>query len=297
MLHALTVYAQSPAPFRFVAIGDMGSASAGQRQVAERMWEWREKHPFNFVLMLGDNIYGNTELTHGGDPRYFPQKFDAYYSRFQQQGVVFHAALGNHDMQTNHGQPEIDDKKRFGILGDEGYYKFTSPPDFNVGSRPLVEFFVLNSEIKDGKVAQQAAWLDRELKQSTAVWKFVFMHEPLYTVRGPHGPDVSLRAAIHDSLKQNHVQFILSGHNHFYARMKPVDGMVQLISGGGGRPLASPKNDHCAETTAGKYHFLGVEVLPDKVHFEAIDQEGGVIDETTEDSAYLARVTKGCPER
>jgi len=45
--------------------------------VAEQMWQWRQTNPFDLVVMLGDNIYGATELTHGGDPKLFPKKFDA----------------------------------------------------------------------------------------------------------------------------------------------------------------------------------------------------------------------------
>jgi hypothetical protein len=290
-------YAQPPAPFRFIAVGDTGSGSPAQGRVAEQMWQWREKNPFNLVLMLGDNIYGEHEFSGGGDPRFFPEKFDAFYQRFLEQGVVFHAAIGNHDMQTNHGQAEIDDRKRFGILGNDAYYLFTSPASFNVGARPLVDFFALNSELKNGKMIQQVAWLQQELKKSGAVWRIVFLHEPLYSVRGQHAPDVALRQLVEDSLKQNHVQFILAGHNHFYARMKPVDQTMQLISGGGGRHLGFPRSDHCADITASKYHFLGVEVYPEKVRFVAMDQYGAVFDEKIVDADYLNTQTKGCPVR
>ena len=30
-------------------------------------------------------------------------------------------------------------------------------------------------------------------------------------------------------MKKNQLQIILAGHNHFYARMKPVDGMLGLF--------------------------------------------------------------------
>lgn len=278
-------------------MGDTGSGSSAQQRVSDQMWQWMQKNPFQLVLMLGDNIYGNTEVTGGGSPRYFHQKFDLQYERFQEKGVVFHAAIGNHDMQTNHAQGEIDDQRRFGILGPDGYYTFHSPAQFDVNGRPLVEFFALNSELKHEKLTQQVAWLKEELKKSNAVWKVVFLHHPLYTVRGQHAPALVLRHLIDESLKQNHVQIILAGHNHFYARMKPVDGTVQLIAGGGGRHLALPLNDKCAEISARRYHFLGVEVYPAKVHFIAIDQNGQVFDEAAIDAGYLAKNTPGCPVR
>jgi len=186
------------------------------------------------VVMLGDNIYGTTELTHGGGPKLFPKKFDTYYKRFQDAGVVFHASVGNHDMQTDRARGEIDDQTRFGMLGPDGYYKFSTPDSFDVSGKPLAEFFALNSELHGEKFDAQVKWLAEELPKSTAVWKFVFLHHPFYTVEGQHAPAVGLRRAIGKSLHDNHVQFALGGHNHFYSRMKPADGMMQMISGAAG---------------------------------------------------------------
>jgi hypothetical protein len=291
----LPLFAQEP--FRFIAIGDTGSGSPPQQRVANQMWELMQKHPFQLVLMLGDNIYGNHEISGGGDPRFFHAKFDLQYQRFQQHGVVFHAAIGNHDMQTNHAQAEIDDQKRFGILGPDGYYKFSSPANTDVNGRPLVDFFALNSELRQEKMTAQVAWLKQELEKSKAVWKVLYLHHPLYTVRGQHAPALVLRGMIEENLKKNHVQIILAGHNHFYARMKPVDDMVQLISGGGGRHLAFPFSDHCAEISARRYHFTEVEVYPGRVHVAAIDQYGETFDEKSIDEDYLKESTKGCPIR
>lgn len=297
LLFSLTAFAAAQTPFRFVAIGDTGSASPAQGRVADEMWKWRQTNPFNLVVMLGDNIYGTTELTHGGDPKLFPKKFDAYYKRFQDAGVVFHASVGNHDMQTDHAQAEIDDQARFGMLGPDGYYKFSTPDSYNVNGRHLADFFALNSELRGDKFDAQVKWLAEELPKSNAVWKFMFLHHPLYTVRGQHAPAVHLRNAIEKSLRDNHVQFILAGHNHFYTRMKPVDGMMQMISGGGGRHLAFPRTDHCAELSARTYEFLGVEVFPDKVRFIAIDQYGKMFDNFTADEKYLSVSAPACPIR
>jgi hypothetical protein len=295
-LFFLPLFAQQE-PFRFIAIGDTGSGSPAQQRVADQMWTLMQKHPFHLVVMLGDNIYGNHEVSGGGSPRFFHEKFDLQYERFQERGVVFHSAVGNHDMQTDHAQAEIDDQKRFGILGPHGYYEFSSPEKFNVNGRPLMEFFAINSELRKEDMAAQVKWLRGELEKSTAVWRVVFLHHPLYTVRGQHAPAVVLREMIEGSMKKNHVQIILAGHNHFYARMKPVDEMVQLISGGGGRHLAFPFSDRCAEISARRYHFTEVEVYPEKANVRAIDQYGEAFDDKSIDADYLKTPAKGCPIR
>src|SRR6266849_4740710 len=76
---------------RFAAIGDMGTGDAMQYEVAQRMLAARQAFPFDFVIMLGDNIYG------GSSPRDFEKKFEAPYKPLLAAGVKFYAALGNHD--------------------------------------------------------------------------------------------------------------------------------------------------------------------------------------------------------
>src|SRR5262249_14619890 len=194
-------------PFRFVALGDSGSGSSAQLEVAEQMWRYRERHPYQLVLMLGDNIYGSTELTAGGHSRFFDQKFDRAYERFLEAGVVIHAVIGNHDTQTDEGRHEIADKHRFGILGEDGYYRFASSDTKD--RKPRAEFFALNSELEGEKMTRQIEWFRREVAQSGAVWKFVFLHHPLYTIRGQRAPAVALRRQIDEAMKANRVQFVI----------------------------------------------------------------------------------------
>ena len=55
------------------------------------MVAWREKFPFEFVLMLGDNIYGPHT------PADYASKFEEPYRPLLEAGVKFYAAIGNHD--------------------------------------------------------------------------------------------------------------------------------------------------------------------------------------------------------
>jgi hypothetical protein len=76
---------------RFVAIGDMGTGERPQYEVAQRMLEYHQKFPFNFVILLGDNIYGSKS------PAELQKKFEIPYKPLLDAGVQFYAALGNHD--------------------------------------------------------------------------------------------------------------------------------------------------------------------------------------------------------
>lgn len=284
-----------PEPFRFVAIGDSGAGSGAQGRVAAQMWDWLQHRPFQVVLMLGDNIYGGTEMSGGGSPRRFPKEFDRYYRRFQNHGVVFHAVIGNHDRQTAGGEYEIKDTKRFGIDGAEGYYTFSSPKRFDENGKPLIVFFALNSEIHGKEMADQIAWLKQALKNSQARWKVVYMHRPIYTPKGRHGPDLTLRKAIQRALEDNGVQLVLAGHNHFYARMKPIGHVEYLVSGGGGRHLYHGRSDACTSVVRSAFHFLAFEVHPDRIHLWAVDESGHVFDQATIDQDFLAQESSACP--
>ncbi len=261
-------------PFTFVAIGDNGCGCSAQQRVAERMLQWFQQKPFYTVVMLGDNIYG------GGDKSIFVDRFDKSYQPLVTRGVKFYATLGNHDVEAKgRAQDEIADKNRFHILGENGYYSFSPAPE--IDGRPLITFFVLNSErlLKLNADPAQIAWLSKELSASKALWKVVYFHEPIYAPGGGHEPEGELKQGIEKILVASGVQMILAGHSHFYARLKPQEGITHIISGGGGRSLKTPTESPITASIAKQYHFVYFEVFPDQLTFKAIPVSGSPLDE------------------
>lgn len=192
---------------RFAVIGDSGTGDQHQRQIARQMLAWHDRLPFDLVLMLGDNIYG--AFWGGGNRKDFEEKFDRPYAELLARGVVFRAALGNHDTRADEGRQLIQARDRFHIDGPQGYYSFTAgtftPPPPSLGapapgteSAPLVEFFVLNTVRleKDKKDPEQLAWLEQALAASRARWRIVYGHHPLYSTGRRHGGDPALRAQL-----------------------------------------------------------------------------------------------------
>ncbi len=155
---------------RFAAIGDMGTGEAPQYEVAERMNTERQQFPFDFVIMLGDNIYG------GSGPKDFERKFERPYKGLLDSSVKFYASLGNHD------NPNERFYKFFNMNGSN-YYTF---------KKGNVRFFALDSNYMDAK---QLAWLQKELQDSgTSDWKICFFHHPLYSSGKTHGSSIELRS-------------------------------------------------------------------------------------------------------
>ena len=121
------------------------------------------KFPFEFVLMLGDNLYGHEK------PSDFVRKFEEPYKPLLNAGIKFYAALGNHD------NPNERFYKNFN-MGGKRYYSF------KVGN---IEFFALDSNYMD---PQQLEWLKKQLQASKSDWKIAFFHHPLYSDGKRHGP-------------------------------------------------------------------------------------------------------------
>ena len=76
---------------KFAVIGDTGTGDKHQVAVGKQLAATREKFPFGFVVMVGDNIYG------GNSAKDYDRKFTIPYKPLLDAGVKFYAALGNHD--------------------------------------------------------------------------------------------------------------------------------------------------------------------------------------------------------
>jgi len=59
--------------------------------MAEQMVRSRRQFPFEFVIALGDDLYG------GSNPSDYKSKFEQPTSFLLEAGVNFYAVLGNHD--------------------------------------------------------------------------------------------------------------------------------------------------------------------------------------------------------
>ncbi|HTG14147.1 MAG TPA: metallophosphoesterase [Blastocatellia bacterium] len=239
----------------FAVIGDTGTGSSQQRELGELMSQYHSVFPFDCVLMMGDNIYG------GEAAKDYEAKFAQPYKELLDAGVKFHAALGNHD---NSNQPSY---KNFNMEGKE-YYTF---------KKGGVRFFALNSNYMDER---QLKWLESELKNSGADWKICFFHHPPYSSGEKHGPSTELRKIIEPLFIKYGVDVVFTGHEHFYERIKPQNGVYYFISGAGGQlRLGGVKpTDLTAKSFDKDQHFMLIEIAGNQMYFQAISRAGKTID-------------------
>ena len=241
---------------RFMVMGDTGTGSDKQHQLANVMLSYRQTFPFEFVLMLGDNLYGSDKAVD------YKQKFEEVYKPLIDQKVKFYAALGNHD-DSNQRFYEY-----FNMEGQEYYH-------FNKGN---VSFYSLNSNYMDKK---QVQWLESELAKDTSEWKVAFMHHPPYSSGGKHGSDNQLREIVEPIFVKYGVNVVLTGHDHFYERVKPQKGIYYFVSGAGGKLRSGDLKDNSLLTEKGydrDLSFMMLEVVGKEMYFQTISRTGETVD-------------------
>jgi hypothetical protein len=250
---------------RFAVIGDAGRGDRWQREVADQMAAWRARFPFEFVLMVGDNIYG----THTAED--YRAKFERPYKALLDAGVVFYAAIGNHDDPSEvHYAP-------FNMEGRR-YYTFRKSERRLGGLAGAgVRFFVLDSRSFD---PAQLDWLREQLAESGTAWKICYFHHPLYTSGRYASAARSLRLSVEPILVDGDVDVVLSGHEHFYERLKPQRGISYFTSGAAG---SLRRGDIRPSSVLAKgfdqdYHFMLMEVAGNELYFQAIARTGETID-------------------
>ena len=245
-----------PKSVRFAIIGDSGTGDKSQFEVAKLMEAYRGTFTYEFVLMLGDNIYGSHQ------PRDFEKKFSEPYKPLLDAGVKFYASLGNHD--------DPDDERLYKPfnMGGERYYAFR---------KAEVAFFALDSNYMDPK---QLDWLDANLKSSQGKWKICFFHHPLYNDGRHHGPDLDLRNRLLPIFERDGVKAVFSGHEHVYQRMKPEHNIYFFVLGSSGKLMdhdLSGQGDRIKGFDSDRT-FMIVEVSGDKLFFQTISRTGETID-------------------
>jgi hypothetical protein len=249
---------------RFLVIGDSGTGGGSQRRVAQRIAQVHQLFPFEFALMLGDNLYGGESA---GDYR---RKFEEPYAPLLDAGVKFYAALGNHD------DPSQRFYKNFNMNG-ERYYTFKAPKP-GIGSRGGARFFALDSNYM---VKEQLEWLGKELAGSGSEWKIAFFHHPIYSSGEKHGSNTALREQIEPLFIKYGVDVVFTGHEHFYERLKPQHGITYFVSGSAAKLRRGNLEDDSKMTEKGfdeGYSFMIVEVAGDAMHFQTIDADGRTVD-------------------
>jgi len=241
---------------RFMVVGDTGTGTRQQHELAAVMERYRQAFPFEFALMVGDNMYGSEKADD------FKRKFEDVYRPLLDAGVKFYASLGNHDESNQRFYEKFN-------MGGEEYYRI---------KRGDVSFYAINSNYMDKR---QLKWLEENLAKDDSEWKVAFFHHPPYSSGGKHGSSTSLREVIEPLFLKYGVNVAFTGHEHFYERIKPQKGVYYFISGAGGKLRKGDVRRNSPLTAAHfdtDLSFMLVEVADNEMHFQVITRTGETVD-------------------
>ncbi len=255
----------SAARFRFAVVGDSGDLSPAAFSLARRI---RAGRP-DFLVHLGDFAYPN------GTTRQLDRRFFRPYRRVLER-VPLYPTPGNHDLSSRSAYglafPSLRDEPRSG----KSYA-------FEWAGAHLVA--VASPEVA-GSRAATTQWLEQQLSRLPRdVWRIVFLHEPPYSP-GEKRITPGIRAALAPILQAAHVDLLLAGHEHLYARSEPICDvvpdarLVEVISGGGGADLGEGRERRRLNfpVVSSKTHYVRVTVSPDAVDLRAVGVDGRTID-------------------
>ncbi len=197
------------------------------------------------------------------------------------QSVVLWPAIGNHELgRTEAG---LDGRtvytQAFALPGNERYYSF----DYGDA-----HFLVLDSNHDFYDDPEQYAFAEQDLAATSAGWRFVIWHHPVFNSGTRHDSHVPMRTLYCPLLARHNVDMIITGHEHSYQFSQPIrhyDEPEQrrpywhLVSAGGGAELYDVRNDELwSKTAASVNHFVLIRLEGDRLTGRAIDIQGSEFD-------------------
>ncbi|MGK0289983.1 MAG: tartrate-resistant acid phosphatase type 5 [bacterium] len=219
---------------QFVVLGDTGTGSRYQREVANGMKKVCAEKGCDFFIIVGDNFYPSGVVS-VNDPR-FEYSFEKMYAPLK----PFYTVLGNHDVRRGSN-----------ALSQVMYSLKNSRwkmPNFNyqfevAGTR----FIAPNTE------CSLLGWryLDKQLEKNKkpANWTFVYTHHPIYST-GTHG-DIDFTSRWIWSSLQKKVDFYISGHDHQLEHLTKKGHNTQyIVSGAGGKSYRNVKLSNLKKSKA-----------------------------------------------
>jgi hypothetical protein len=200
------------------------------------------------IALLGDIVYPDGGLAD------YQQCFDPAWGPLRPR---IHPAQGNHDFESAGASGYYDYFGAAAGTPGEGWYSY------DLGSWHVI---VLNSDCASvggcGDGSPQLAWLDADLRAHPAACTLAYWHHPRYS-SGQHG-DEPRTEPLWQALAAAGADLVLSGHDHDYERLAPVDGIRSFVVGTGGHslvPFARPPDPETELRSDDSYGLLAVELL------------------------------------
>ncbi|MAT41761.1 MAG: alkaline phosphatase [Anaerolineaceae bacterium] len=262
-------YMSTPSPVRIAAVGDI--SICGQEGIELTAALLPEN--LDAVLILGDP---NNE---DGYLWQYEKCFDPAWGKYKNK---IYPAPGNHDYYSDPLQGYyVYFGQRAGEVG-KGYYSFS------LGDWLIISLNTNCGAVPCGPTSEQAVWLQEVLAESQSACTLAFWHHPRWS-SGLAGETYWI-STFWDLLYEADADIVLSGHDHHYERVQPlnqkgevdeVSGMRSFIVGTGGassRGLAEIKS-YSEKQIVGQFGVLFLNLYKTEYEWQFVNIEGDVMDE------------------
>jgi len=242
-------------------LGDFGFGSTNQKAVAAGMGKVAAQKNITAIFAMGDNLYGGT--THD---RMVSRWREIYPDKYSSLRRPWYGMAGNHDWNNGDARREISFVKSSKNKGGhwnmpDMYYKLA----YKLTDGTTMDLFVIDTHLSSGASSAtkymsrsaQERWLNSSLAKSTADWKIVLGHHPVYYwSKSSEKVTRSSRGGITELLKRYNVPLFLAGHHH-HAELSKSEGIHCVTNGGGGAgktfSTIKPKNGLVAYYYGGSF--------------------------------------------
>ena len=242
------------------AVGDGADGGSAGRAVAELV----RAGPVDRFLYLGD-VYGPQPaglLRGDGTAADYRTRYAPLYGALARRTAP---TPGNHEWPQRGGGYEPYWRRVMGAT-PPAYYSFTI-----AGWQVLS----LNSEAPHGRGSRQVRWLARQVARP-GTCRLAFWHRPRFSA-GRHGDQADI-APLWDALR-GRATLVLNGHDHDMQRLRPVDGITEIVSGAGGHGLYRLHRDRrLAFGDDRTYGALRIDLRPGRARLRFVASDGRVLD-------------------
>ena len=190
-------------------------------------------------IVAAANLHRPDFIIHCGDLTPFGQEnqYQAVKAALDQSIVPVYTTIGNHDIKDSGG-----------VLYEE--YFGTSRYSFDLGRAHFTVFNTSSGDIS----SQEFSWLEQDLSQTQAEFRFVFTHIPSFDPRTGENHTLfnsTTSIQLMSLFETYEVDVVFAGHIHMY-NQTVVNGVRYVITGGAGASL------YANEDSGGIFHYMNV---------------------------------------
>lgn len=224
--------------FSFMIVSDLGrNGYYDQLPVAETMGEIANAADVEFIAALGDvHHFMGIQSVH--DPLWLTN-FELVY-KHPELMIPWYPILGNHEYEGNtNAVIAYSDISRRWQMPDRYYQKMVLINDtvsallLFIDTTPLIDKYHVSNEHPDVHfqlVEKQLKWIDKTLKESTAKWKIVMGHHPIFAgTTKTESERNDLQIKLLPILNSNNVNAYFNGHIHNFQHIKTSESEIHFF--------------------------------------------------------------------